>query len=193
MKKIPLPAVLSLLLALAGSSLAQQPLHLPSCSYLPGFGASPQGQIGPPAPPLTNWQSTLVAYFNQCYGQALPALPILTLHNENNARAGGFGVALNVHWLASMGKPMGTAILAHELGHVCQAYRLIPIDQTLMQWGLEGQADYFAGRLLAASGFPQQAFEQGVLPIISQWPGDQTHAPGQIRAWLTATGYYQRM
>jgi len=89
-----------------------------------------------------------------------------------------------------MGKPMGTAILAHELGHVCQGYRLLPIDAAYMQYGLEGQADYFAGRLLAASGFPQAALENHVLPILAQAQGDSTHAPGPIRVMLTKAGYY---
>jgi hypothetical protein len=64
------------------------------------------------------------------------------------------------------------------------------VDRLAMQYGAEGQADYFAGTLLKASRqfSPEQMkeFIDWVTPSV----GDQTHAPGRIRADLMRAGYY---
>lgn len=169
-----------------------QGLQIQTCSYVPGFVAGPSPIIGLPEPSLTDWEMTLLNYFNQTYRNRIPALPLLTLHNEPNARAGTFGVAINRQWMSSMGKAMGTAIFAHELGHVCQGYNLLPIDPAFLQYGLEGQADYFAGRLLAASAFPVHVFENEVVPFLARAQGSSTHPPGPIRVMLTKAGFYHR-
>jgi hypothetical protein len=74
--------------------------------------------------------------------------PILVLAGERNARAGAFGIAVNPQWFAELGEDITIGIYAHELGHVSQAYGLIPVDQLAKEYGPEGQADYFAGTLL---------------------------------------------
>jgi hypothetical protein len=91
---------------------------------------------------------------------------------------------------AALGEDISIAIYAHELGHVSQAYGLIARDDELVRrFGLEGQADYFAGNLLKASlqFTPAQMMEMA--NFIRPFPGHATHAPGRVRADLMIQGY----
>lgn len=115
---------------------------------------------------------------------------ILTLEGEKNARAGAFGIAINPQWFAELGEDISIGIYAHELGHVSQAYGLIPRnDELVTRFGLEGQADYFAGTLLKSSRqfTPEQM--KKMADFIRPSSGDATHAPGKIRADLMMRGY----
>jgi hypothetical protein len=58
-----------------------------------------------------------------------------------------------------------------------------------MQYGPEGQADYFAGTLLKASRQFSPAQMQKFIDWVIPSTGDQTHAPGRIRADLMRAGY----
>ena len=171
--------------------------QLPSCSYnsysaaMPGYGY----QILPQPAPVTFRQQRLFDWFSPWAIARNPMLqnmrfPILVLAGERNARAGGFGIAINPQWFAELDEDITIGIYAHELGHVSQAYRLIPRnDQLANEWGLEGQADYFAGTLLKASRQFSPAQMQKFIDWVTPSTGDQTHAPGRIRADLMRAGY----
>ena len=167
--------------------------QLPSCSYsaaMPGYGY----QILPQPAPVTLRQQRLFDWFSPWAIARNPVLqnmrfPILVLAGEKNARAGAFGIAINPQWFAELDEDITIGIYAHELGHVSQAYGLIPVDRLAMQYGAEGQADYFAGTLLKASGQFSPAQMQEFIDWVTPSRGDQTHAPGRIRADLMRAGY----
>ncbi len=167
--------------------------QLPSCSYnaaMPGSGY----QILPQPAPVTFRQQQLFDWFSPWAIARNPVLqnirfPILVLAGERNARAGAFGIAVNPQWFAELGEDITIGIYAHELGHVSQAYGLIPVDQLAMQYGAEGQADYFAGTLLKASRQFSPAQMQKFIDWVTPSAGDQSHAPGRIRADLMRAGY----
>lgn len=164
-----------------------------TCSYLP-YGQGGSYQIGAQAS-LTPRQQWLIQWFNGWAISRNPYLtgvylPILTLVGEANARGGLFGIAFDPAWFAQIGEAVSLEVLAHELGHVSQAYRLVSVDATLLRYGQEGQADYFAGSLLRAAGFSQSELESQVLPFVSKLQGSSSHPDGPVRARLVSAGYY---
>jgi hypothetical protein len=144
---------------------------------------------------LTARQQWLIQWFNGWAISRNPRLigvylPIQTLIGEANARGGLFGIAFDPAWFARIGEAVSMEVLAHELGHVSQAYQLVSVDATLVRYGQEGQADYFAGSLLRAAGFSQYELESQVLPFVSQLQGSASHPGGPVRARLVSSGYY---
>jgi len=57
-----------------------------------------------------------------------------------------------------------------------------------MQYGSEGQADYFAGTLLKSSRQFSPAQMQKLIDWVTPSVGDHTHAPGKTRAELMRAG-----
>jgi len=175
------------------SSIEPAQFQVPSCSYnsaMPGYGY----QILPQSAPVTRRQQALFDWFSPWAISRNPVLqnmrfPILVLAGERNARAGAFGIAINPQWFSELDEDVTIGIYAHELGHVSQAYGLIPVDQLAMRYGAEGQADYFAGTLLKASGQFSPAQMQKFTNWVTPSAGDQSHAPGRIRADLMRAGY----
>lgn len=178
-----------------GSSLGSNPVQsqFPPCSYkaaMPGYGY----QILPQPAPVTRRQQALFDWFSPWAIARNPLLqymrfPVLVLEGERNARAGSFGIAINPQWFSELDEDVTIGIYAHELGHVSQAYGLIPLDGLARQHGVEGQADYFAGTLLKASGQFSPAQMQKFIDWVMPSAGDQTHAPGRVRADLMRAGY----
>jgi len=151
-------------------------------------------QIIPQPAPVTRRQQQLFDWFSPWAISRNPMLaqvrfPVLVLLGERNARAGSFGIAVNPQWFAELDEDITIGIYAHELGHVSQAYGLIPFDQVATRYGPEGQADYFAGTLLKASGQFSPAQMQKLTDWVTPSAGDQSHAPGRIRADLMRAGY----
>lgn len=164
-----------------------------SCSYgagMPGYGY----QIVSQPAPVSMRQQQLFDWFSPWAIARNPVLanmrfPILVLMGERNARAGAFGIAINPQWFAELDEDITIGIYAHELGHVSQVYGLIPTDEVAMRYGTEGQADYFAGTLLKASHQFSPSQMQKLTDWVTPSPGDQTHAPGRVRAELMRAGY----
>lgn len=175
--------------SIAAAARAEE-LRITPCCYMVDYAGRTEIKMGSPEPRLSELEQMLINYFRRAYGDKVPEFPLLTLNDEANARAGSFGIALNRAWLDSIAEPMAAAVLAHVLGHLCQAYGLLPINEDCKLYGIEGEADYFAGRLLAASGMNEQTFEAVVTPVLSRLPAGATHPPGNIRLMLTQSGFY---
>jgi len=183
--------LLTLVLTLAlGAAARAEELRITACCYVADYAGRTEFKMGSPEPQLRELEQMLMNHFRGAYGSKVPEFPLLTLGEEANARAGSFGIALNRAWLDSIAEPMAAAVLAHVLGHLCQAYGLLPINEDCKLYGIEGEADYFAGRLLAASGMNEQTFEAAVAPVLSRLPASATHPPGNIRVMLTRSGFY---
>ena len=171
-----------------------QGLRLRSCSFNAAMPGADYRIVPQPAP-VTQRQQQLFNWFSPWAIQRNPSLQnirftILTLIGERNARAGAFGIAINPQWFAELDEDITIGIYAHELGHVSQAYYLIPVDDEIVrQHGHEGQADYFAGTLLKASRQFSTQQMQKVTEFIRPSPGDATHSAGAIRANLMWAGY----
>lgn len=204
MKKYLYPLLLSfsLLLLVASSAATNGGAAAPAaaaqfptwqCSYnaaVPGYGY----RISPQPAPITSRQQELFDWFNEYGVSRNPQmrylrLPVLVLEGEENARAGTFGIAFNPGWFARLGEDISIGILAHELGHVSQAYSIIPMDEVAARYGIEGQADYFAGRILKASGVYTAGQMSRMAEFIRPSTGDDTHAPGPVRARLMQIGW----
>lgn len=175
-------------------TMSHPQIRAESCSFNAAMPGEGYRIVQRPAP-VTRRQQQLFDWFSPWAIQRNPILAnmwftILTLEGENNARAGAFGIAVNPQWFAELGEDIAIGIYAHELGHVSQAYGLIARDDELVRrFGLEGQADYFAGNLLKSSRqfTPEQMRKMG--DFIRPSRGDATHAPGRVRADLMIQGY----
>jgi hypothetical protein len=175
-------------------TISQPQIRAESCSFNAAMPGKGYRIVQRPAP-VTPRQQQLFNWFSPWAIQRNPILAnmwftILTLEGENNARAGAFGIAINPQWFAELGEDISIGIYAHELGHVSQAYGLIPRnDELVRRFGLEGQADYFAGTLLKSSRqfTPEQM--RRMADFIRPSPGDATHARGRVRADLMMQGY----
>lgn len=178
-----------LALGLAPVALAQAPA-VRDCSYDPAYLNRPQPRMAGPEPELGELERFVLDAFVRAYGDKILPFKLLTLEGEPNVRGGPFGIALNRAWLNLIGQPLAAAILAHELGHIVQAYRLMPLHEDAKAYGPEGEAEYFAGRLLAASGMTEDLFEGGVCPVISRYPATETHPAGHLRVMLLRGGFY---
>lgn len=175
------------------TALAKTPQPTWQCSYnaaMPGYGY----RILPQAAPITRRQQQLFDWFNQYGVSRNPQmrylrLPVLVLEGEENARAGHFGIAFNPAWFARLGEDISIGILAHELGHVSQAYNIIAPDELALRHGIEGQADYFAGRILKSSGVFSSQQMSRMVEFVRPSAGDATHSAGPVRAQLMEAGW----
>ncbi len=183
--------LLSLLVPIvfAATSLAQAPV-VRECSYDPAFLNRPLPKIGGPEPELGELERFVFDSFIRAFGSKILPFKLMSLEGEANARGGPQGIALNREWLDKIGQPLAAAVLAHELAHIAQAYQLMPIHEDVKPYGPEGEAEYLAGWLLAASGMTEAVFEGGVCPVISRYPGTDTYPPGHIRVMLLRGGFY---
>ncbi|GAB1489413.1 hypothetical protein MASR2M8_18660 [Opitutaceae bacterium] len=168
---------------------AQAPV-VRDCSYDPAYLNRPMPQISGPEPELGELERFVLEAFVRTYGDKVQPFKLLSLEGEENVRGGPQGIAMNRAWMNLIGQPLAAAILAHELGHIVQAYKLMPLHEDVKPYGPEGEAEYYAGRLLAASGMTEDVFEGGVCPVISRYPGTETHPAGHLRVMLLRGGFY---
>jgi hypothetical protein len=183
---------LSIVFATAGlvtAVMAQSPA-VRECSYDPAYLNRPLPRMTGPEPELGELERFVLDAFVRTYGDRILPFNLFTLEGESNVRGGPQGIAMNRAWLNLIGQPLAAAILAHELGHIVQAYGLIPLHEDAKAYGPEGEAEYFAGRLLAASGMTEDVFEGGVCPVISRYPATDTHPAGHLRVMLLRGGFY---
>lgn len=173
----------------ATAVMAQVPV-VRECSYDPAYLNRPQPRMTGPEPEIGELERFVLDAFVRMYGDKILPFKLLTLEGEPNVRGGPQGIAMNRAWLNLIGQPLAAAILAHELGHIVQAYGLIPLHEDAKGYGPEGEAEYFAGRLLSASGMTEDVFEGGVCPVISRYPGTDTHPAGHLRVMLLRGGFY---
>lgn len=183
-----LPAILALV-TVSSALLAQAPV-VRECSYDPAYLNRPLPKMTGPEPELGELERFVLDAFVRAYGNKILPFKLLSLEGESNVRGGPQGIAINRAWLNLIGQPLAAAILAHELGHIVQAYGLMPLHEDVKPYGPEGEAEYYAGRLLAASGMTEDVFEGGVCPVISRYPGADTHPAGHLRVMLLRGGFY---
>jgi len=183
-----IPAFVALAMV-SGALFAQAPV-VRECSYDPAYLNRPLPKMTGPEPELGELERFVLDAFVRTYGEKILPFKLLSLEGESNVRGGPQGIAINRAWLNLIGQPLAAAILAHELGHIVQAYGLMPLHEDVKPYGPEGEAEYYAGRLLAASGMTEDVFEGGVCPVISRYPGTDTHPAGHIRVMLLRGGFY---
>lgn len=182
-------SLLLALLLLSPLSAAQSPA-LRECSFDPDIPLSPLPTITSERQELSELERFVFDAFVRSYGSKVGEFRLQSIEGEANARVGAFGIALNRKWMNLIGEPMAAAVLAHELGHVVQAFQLMPLHPDAKAYGPEGEVDFYAGRLLAASGMTEDMFEGAVCPVISRYPETKTHLPGHIRVMLMRGGFY---
>ena len=166
-----------------------------SCLMFPAGSLGGTPNIVPVTPPLTHRQFQFTLWFNRTAIAANPQManvyvPFATLANMDNALANPGYVALNPNWFARIGDIAATGVFAHELGHIAQFYRLVPVTPPVGTQ-FEGQADYVSGWMLRQSGVFSLADAQQYAVFIRTFggAGSSTHPPGTGREQLFWAGY----